>query len=123
MPWKTLFNTPVRSQKPSFLIVRLFTGCFIAFMLLFLHDLSAQAADGKYTERYENGKVKVSGHYKSGLKKGNWFYYSASGLIEKRELWKHGDRVYTYTYNEKGRIASITDKNGKTTERAGCNCR
>lgn len=96
---------------------------FVLFLFLTFTGFSQQAENGKYLERHENGKIKVSGHYKNGVKKGNWFYYTPVGRIEKREHWKNGKLTAIYTYNEKGRLASITDKNGQTRYLPDCNCR
>lgn len=78
-------------------------------------------ADGRYTERYENGQARVKGHYKKGRKHRNWFYYRPGGVLEKREQWKNGVLNATYLYNENGRLQSITGKNGQTRS-VPCNC-
>ena len=63
---------------------------------------------GTYTEYYPDGKVKVTGQYKTnalgtsgkptsatycGVKEGTWTYYTESGEIAKTELFKNGQPV------------------------------
>ncbi len=110
-------------NAPCFLFQKLPVICFVLFLLFAVTGFGQQIENGKYQERYENGKIKTSGHYKNGVKKGNWFYYTAGGRTEKREQWKQGRLNATYVYNEKGRLASITDKNGQTRYLPDCNCR
>jgi hypothetical protein len=78
--------------------------------------------NGKYIERYTTGTVKVKGYFKAGKKHYNWFYYSEKGVILKRERYKADTLLVVYAYNEKGKLASITDKNGKITYKWGCGC-
>jgi antitoxin component YwqK of YwqJK toxin-antitoxin module len=80
-----------------------------------------ELTNGKYTEHYEGGQTKVKGYYKNGQKHRNWIHYRSNGIMEKREVWKKGILQGIYLYNEKGRLESITGKNGKT-RLVPCNC-
>lgn len=121
---KTIPNIiKMQLKAPHFLLGKLPVICFMLFMFLTFTGFGQQTENGKYLEKYENGKVKTSGHYKNGIKKGNWFYYHPNGRTEKREHWKNGQLNIVYVYNEKGRLASITDKNGHTRYMPDCNCR
>lgn len=68
---------------------------------------------GWYKEYYRNGKLKISGQYKENptenwkdmiergfcsVKDGEWLYYSKSGKLKFREVWKEGELI-----EEKGR--------------------
>lgn len=81
-----------------------------------------QLPEGRYTERYENNKIKVKGRYHNGQKTGNWFYYAPGGMLQKRERWAKGQLKLVFLYNEKGRLASITNDKGVTSYKPGCGC-
>lgn len=44
--------------------------------IAYYSNLNPEIIDGKYFEYYENGKTKVSGHFKHRLKDGEWKYWS-----------------------------------------------
>ena len=41
---------------------------------------------GKWTNYYENGKIKQEGYYSNGQAKGNWKYYNEDGTFKKKEF-------------------------------------
>lgn len=97
----------------------------LAGVLCFLVPVAAISqtpADGKYTERYENNRVKVQGRYEQGRKKGTWFYYAPDGKLQKRERWRNGTLKLLFSYNDSGKLVSITDANGRTTYKPACGC-
>ena len=53
-------------------------------------SLNPEIIDGKYFEYYENGKLKVSGHFKHRLKDGEWKYWSKDGIQEKTIKYSEG---------------------------------
>lgn len=55
----------------------------VFFLLLAAPLLHAQPHDGKYRERYANGKTHIRGHYKKGMKNGAWNYYDEQGRLQK----------------------------------------
>lgn len=91
-------------------------------LLLNAKGFAGEPFNGKYVERHTNGKIKVKGWYKEGKKHYNWFYYNDKGVILKRERYQADKLLFIHTYNEKGKLASITDKNGKITYKSGCGC-
>jgi len=44
-------------------------------------------AYGKYSERYLDGNIKISGSYIKGEKEGIWIYYNEQGIVIKKEEW------------------------------------
>jgi antitoxin component YwqK of YwqJK toxin-antitoxin module len=66
--------------------------------------------EGAYKETYkQNGKTKVEGNYRNGLKDGVWKYYDLAGNLTKEETYKNdklNGKLTTY-YNNK--VSDITD--------------
>ncbi len=77
---------------------------------------------GKYIEKYENGKIKVKGKLKNGMKQGNWYYYSPNHVIQKREQYKNGILKRALHFNEKGQLVTIVLENGKEIPQKACGC-
>ena len=48
---------------------------------------------GKWTEYYQNGQMKLNGHYKNGKRNGKWKYYSDTGDKTRKEKYKNGTLV------------------------------
>lgn len=113
----------MHSEKINFMWLRIPTLALALFLILCPAGMyGRQLPEGKYIERYENNKVKVKGHYRNGQKNGNWFYFAPGGILQKRERWASGQLKLTFLYNEKGRLASITNDKGVTTYKPGCGC-
>jgi len=60
--------------------------------ITYYSSLNPEIIDGKYFEYYENGKLKVSGHFKHRLKDGEWKYWSKDGILEKIIIYSQGVR-------------------------------
>lgn len=93
----------------------------IVACVLVLQFSFAGTPDGKYREKYANGKVKVSGFYKSGAKHKVWMYYDEFGKMMLKEKWKKGNLLWKAEYEE-GRLSRTIDKDGKVLERPKCGC-
>lgn len=81
-----------------------------------------QASNGKYIERYENGKIKVRGKLVNGQKHGNWFYYSPNHIIQKREYYKNGKLKQAFNFNEKGLLINVVKEDGTIIPKKACGC-
>ena len=58
---------------------------------------------GKYKESYFDGNIKSLGHFKNGLKSGNWNSYNEDGQISSSLEYKKGDTISpVLLYNKKG---------------------
>lgn len=55
--------------------------------------------NGSNIDFYENGEVKSFGHYKNGIRIGEWFYYDEKGTLLRIEYFKNG--VLTRTKKQK----------------------
>jgi hypothetical protein len=84
--------------------------------------LIAQQVNGRYTAHYANGRLKEKGFYKQGAKHKTWYYYTESGLLDRKEKWQNGVVVWQIYYNEKGKVSKRVDRNGNITLPAPCNC-
>ena len=60
--------------------------------IAYYSSLNPEIIDGEYFEHYENGKIKVTGHFKHRLKDGEWKYWSKDGMLEKIIIYSHGIR-------------------------------
>jgi antitoxin component YwqK of YwqJK toxin-antitoxin module len=110
-------------KKNNFLWLQIPVLAIALLLLAFPGKIyGGQLPEGRYTERYENNRIKVKGHYHNGQKTGNWFYFGTNGILQKRERWNKGQLKLTFLYNEKGRLASITNNKGVTTYKPGCGC-
>ncbi|NLF42071.1 MAG: hypothetical protein GX587_05190, partial [Bacteroidales bacterium] len=49
--------------------------------------------DGPYTIFYDSGKQAISGAYVADKRNGDWFFYTTSGEVKKRQLYKNGDLI------------------------------
>ena len=56
---------------------------------------------GKYTSYWENGRVKLTGHYVGGLRDGAWFRYDEEGELLLTTLYKDGKEIKWNTYEIK----------------------
>ncbi|MFA6261866.1 MAG: hypothetical protein WC760_10385 [Bacteroidia bacterium] len=89
--------------------------------VLMLQLALAGTPDGKYREKYANGKVKVTGYYKNDSKHKVWMYYDEYGRMTLKEKWKMGTLLWKAEYEE-GRLSRTIDKDGKVLERPKCGC-
>ena len=60
--------------------------------MAYYSSLNPEIIDGEYFEYYENGKIKVTGHFKHRLKYGEWKYWSKDEILEKIIIYSHGIR-------------------------------
>lgn len=99
-------------------------SCLSLFFWVIASDgrLSAQQVDGKYSLNYPNGRLKERGYYKNGLKHRTWYFYSETGVMERREKWNNGVLQEQVFYNAKGKVIKTIDRNGKEFNRPPCNC-
>ena len=49
--------------------------------------------DGKFSEFYSSGELKITGKYKKGLKVGMWKTYYKNGKIKEKGRFKNGEKV------------------------------
>ncbi len=54
---------------------------------------SKGVADDEAWFYYPNGKLKIEGNYKNGLKHGKWVYFNEKGKAIGKEKWKKGEKV------------------------------
>ena len=78
-------------------------NCFLFLIFLFTWHLSSAQKDGPYQEIYDNGYLKVSGHYENGKRSGEWREYFDNGKLFK---------VYSYTDGKINKENKIFFKNG-----------
>lgn len=92
-------------------------------ILVFQVDVFAQVPkSGKHIERYENGKVKLRGKWANGQKQGNWFYYTPTHILQKRERYKNGKLKQTFNFNEKGLLINVVKEDGTIVPKKACGC-
>lgn len=60
--------------------------------IAYYSSLNPEIIDGEYFEFYENGNIKVTGHFKHRLKDGEWKYWSKDGILENIIIYSHGIR-------------------------------
>lgn len=62
-------------------------------------NFSGKLLHGVYEEFYPNDQLSVKGHYKNGIKRGNWFYWNDTGqLLRKEKWWFWGRKLRTKYY-------------------------
>ncbi|TAE86985.1 MAG: hypothetical protein EAY81_04835 [Bacteroidetes bacterium] len=113
-----LYQQPILSRLAS--IVRY--TLLICSLSISLQCVAGEPLRKKHKTFYPNGKIKLKGQFKRGKKHGNWFYFNEKGMMVKRERYKAGELFTSYTYNDKGKLATIIDKEGKITNKPGCGC-
>lgn len=67
----------------------------------FVINYEQDVMHGKYTSYWENGHVKLSGRYVSGLRDGAWFKYDEEGQLFLTTLYKDGKEIKWNTYDIK----------------------
>ena len=72
-------------------------------------------SDGAYVDLHPNGKVKVEGTYRNGMKTGKWVYYWSDGAKQTEAHYTKDEPSGTWTYFDKrGKaIGRGTYKDGK----------
>jgi antitoxin component YwqK of YwqJK toxin-antitoxin module len=55
--------------------------------------------DSAYTAYFSDGSKKIEGSYKKSGREGNWFYYNATGSINKQEMYINGKLTKTIYWN------------------------
>ncbi len=72
-------------------------------------------SDGAYVDHHPNGKVKVEGTYRNGMKTGKWVYYWSDGAKQTEAHYTKDEPSGTWTYFDKrGKaIGRGTYKDGK----------
>lgn len=108
-------RTPHMHKYLILLILTLSSG------LSFANSRYQLPPDGRYKEHYPNGNIRIKGMFKNGQKQGNWLYYNEKRVLVKQERYQHGHLKYTRTYNDRGKLISVTDEQGNTKE-VPCNC-
>ncbi|WP_242083243.1 energy transducer TonB [Aestuariivivens sediminis] len=73
------------------------------FIFLFSVNLSVAQKNGPYQENYDNGNIKVSGHYENGKRTGEWKNYFDNGQLSQ---------VYSYTDGKVNKERKSFFKNG-----------
>lgn len=53
-------------------------------------DSTFAEKNGPYVCYHENGKLKMSGYYKSGIQDGLWKYYNTEGVLIRQEQYNDG---------------------------------
>ncbi|WP_435416316.1 toxin-antitoxin system YwqK family antitoxin [Polaribacter aestuariivivens] len=49
--------------------------------------------DGKYSEFYDSGEVKITGKFEDGYKEGTWKTYYKNGKIKEKGRYNKGEKV------------------------------
>lgn len=98
-------------NKPLLLISLL---CFSAAKLT--------ACDSISVKRYDNGKKEFVKKYENGQNCGFWKFYRPDGIIERKEKYKKGILVFTWFYNEEGKLIRSVNRKGKEKVYRACNC-
>ena len=55
-------------------------------------DRIVSDGNGKYERHFKNGKLKVSGEYKDGVREGEWIWYYWNGEVENKCFYNNGVR-------------------------------
>lgn len=82
-----------------------------------------QACDSTVVMTHPNGTKSLVKKYDEGLACGKWSYYSDQKHLTRREKYKNGKRVFTWIYNDEGRISETINKKGKHRKFHPCNCK
>ena len=90
-------------------------------LLTFSQIIAAPPQNGRYKEFYAAGQLKISGHYKSGIKNKTWLYYEEGGKLLSKEKWKNGELEWKVKY-ENGKVSEIIDKEGNVKVYSKCGC-
>ena len=77
-------------MKLQVLISRLLLACVLLAFPTSSRAQEKTPRNGKYTEKYVNGSVKVEGRYKKGVKHGEWVWYHTNGKVERKETYMNG---------------------------------
>lgn len=67
----------------------------------FVINYEQDVMHGKYTSYWDNGHVKLTGRYVSGLRDGAWFKYDEEGQLFLTTLYKDGKEIKWNTYDIK----------------------
>ena len=81
------------------------------------------ACDSTAIINHANGNKHIVAKYNNNMPCGRWAYYNLEQKVYKREKYKNGKLVFTWLYNDKGRITQTINKKGKKREYAPCNCK
>lgn len=73
-----------------------------ALVLLTVVTLGCGPSDGVYVDHHPNGKVKVEGAYRDGMKTGKWIYYWSDGATQTEGFYTKDEPSGTWTYYGKG---------------------
>jgi len=84
---------------------------------------ASYSCDSTSVIRFANGKRNIVKKFNNGLACGRWSYYSTENYLIKRERYKKGELVFTWIYNDEGRVAETINKKGKHRKHKHCNCK
>ena len=98
------------------------TLIILVLALSFLYSKDIRACDSTSISKYENGNKKHVEKFKNGEKCGIWNYYAPTGYLERRERYRKGQLVFTWHYNEEGRLSESVNKSGKRKQHKSCGC-
>ena len=91
--------------------------------LLFTIAGFSYSCDSTSIIRFGNGKKNIIQKFDDGHPCGKWSYFSLNQDLLKRERYKNGILVFTWIYNDEGRVAETIDKKGKHKKHKHCNCK
>jgi hypothetical protein len=95
----------------------------LLFSLFLGFSAVVHACDSTVTLRHPNGNKSLVKKYDNGLPCGKWSYYSEQQRLTRKEKYKDGLLVFTWIYNDEGRIAETINKKGKHKKYHPCNCK